>query len=97
MVVGCLRLTLQLAESHSLKSKRTLVRPLLERLQRKFNVSAAEVEAQDAHQRATIGVVCVSNDAAHSHAVLMQVLRFVEESRLDAEVSEAETEILQAL
>src|SRR5690606_29264444 len=41
-------------------------------------VAVAEVGDQDLWNRATVGVACVSNEGAHAHQVLGQVLRFVE-------------------
>ncbi|MEE9277273.1 MAG: DUF503 domain-containing protein [Dehalococcoidia bacterium] len=97
MVVGCLQLRLNLAENHSLKGKRAVVRRVTDRVRNKFNVAIAEVSTQDDHQVATIGVVCVSNDAKQCHAVLMKVLNFVEDLHMDAEIVDVETEIIQAL
>ena len=97
MVIGCLRLTLTLAENESLKGKRRVVRRVRDRVRNQFNVAAAEVEALDDWSVASIGVVCVSNDSAHAHAMLMKVLRFVERMLVDAEISDVETELLRAL
>ncbi|WP_414482504.1 DUF503 domain-containing protein [Limnochorda sp.] len=41
-------------------------------------MAVAEVGDQDLWNRATVGVACVSNEGAHAHQVLGQVLRFVE-------------------
>ncbi|HET9051233.1 MAG TPA: DUF503 domain-containing protein [Candidatus Dormibacteraeota bacterium] len=79
MVVGTLRVSLHIPESHSLKEKRAVVRSLVERLRRTFNVSVAEVEDQDAWQVATIGVVCVSADARHADEMAQKALRLIEE------------------
>ena len=96
MVVGCLRLTLLIPENASLKDKRAVVRRLQDRVRNRFNVAVAEIATQDVHDTATIGIVCVSNDAAHSHSVLMNVLHFVEDLPLDAEIQDVETEIVRA-
>ena len=42
-----------------------MVRSLTERLRRQFNVAVAEVAHHDAWQRAGLGVVAISTDAAH--------------------------------
>ena len=65
------------------------------RLRARFNVAVAEVDTQDVWQVATLAVVCVSNERAHAHTILMNTLHFVEQLRLDAEISDVETEILQ--
>ena len=65
MHVGACMLTLHVPASHSLKDKRQVVRSLIERLRRQFNVAAAEVEEQDSWQTAVLGLVVVSNEAGH--------------------------------
>lgn len=96
MTVGICRITLRLPENGSLKGKRQVVRSLTTRLRNKFNVSVAEVDAQDSWQIAKIGVTCISNDARHAREVLDHAMDFVERMRLDAEVLESEIEVSQA-
>lgn len=96
MFVACLRISLVLPENDSLKGKRAVLQRLRDRVRQRFPVAVAEVDSQDDRRHATIGIACVSNDARHGHAVLMSVRDFVEELRLDAELVDIETEILQA-
>jgi uncharacterized protein len=77
MYVGTLSFDLLLGDVHSLKEKRSLVRPIVAELQRKFAVSAAEVEHLDLHRRAGIGLAMVSGDAGHLTEVLDQCERLV--------------------
>jgi uncharacterized protein YlxP (DUF503 family) len=70
MVTGSLRIDLLLGDVHSLKDKRGLVRPLVADLRRRFSVSAAEVEHQDLHRRAVIGVAVVADSEGHCGEVL---------------------------
>jgi len=92
--VGVLRFSLRLAESGSLKDKRQVVRSVAQRIRNKFQVSVAEVADNEAWRIATIGVACVSNDASHCEQILREIVAFVEESRLDAEVIDVETEVI---
>ena len=64
-----------MANSHSLKDKRQVVKSLKDRLRRKFNVSVAEIEYQDLWQRAAVAVATVSSDRAHAERVLQTVER----------------------
>ena len=64
-------------DCHTLKQKRAVVRPMVDGLQRRFKVSAAEVGMQDKWQRADIGVAVVSGTEAHVLDVLGAVERFV--------------------
>jgi uncharacterized protein YlxP (DUF503 family) len=81
-------------ESGSLKDKRQVVHSVAQRIRNKFQVSVAEVGDNDAWQIATIGVACVSNEALQCERILDEIVRFVQDSRLDAEVFDVETEVL---
>ena len=65
MVVGLLTLEIHLPYAHSLKDKRQALRKLKERLRGRFNVAVAELDHQELWQRATVGVVSLSNDTPH--------------------------------
>ena len=73
MVVAVRSWELALAGCHSLKDKRRIVKSLKDRLHHQFNVSAAEVDHQDAWQRATIAAVTVSGDHVYAEKVLAAV------------------------
>ena len=77
MWIGALEFDLLLGDVHSLKEKRSVVRPLVAELSRKFAVSAAEVDGLELHRRAAVGVALVSPDRAHAVQVLDTVERFV--------------------
>lgn len=96
MTVGTCRLTLRLAENHSLKGKRQVVRSLTSRLRNRFNIAIAEIDDNDRWQIATLGIACISNSERHVHEILSEVLAFVERERLDAEVLDYEVEVFHA-
>jgi uncharacterized protein len=75
--IGWLEFDLLLGDVHSLKQKRSVVRPLVAELQRRFNVSAAETDALDLHRRAGIGLAVVAADRAHVVEVLDNAERLV--------------------
>lgn len=75
MWVGALQFDLLLGDVHSLKEKRSLVRPLIAEVRKRFELSVAEVDHLDLHRRASIGVAAVSPDRAH----LVDVLDAVEQ------------------
>ena len=77
MFVGTLELDVLLGDVHSLKQKRSVVRPIVAELRRRFEVAAAEAGALDLHRRATIGVAVVAADAAHCGEVLDACERLV--------------------
>lgn len=77
MYVGTLSFDLLLGDVRSLKEKRSVVRPIVAELQRKYAVSAAEVGDQDLHRRAEIGLAVVSGDTGHLTDVLDRCERLV--------------------
>ena len=70
MYVGVLTLDLLLGDVHSLKEKRSVVRPLIAELKRVSNASVAEAGMLDLHRRALIGVAVVGTDASFCRQVL---------------------------
>ncbi|HWV38150.1 MAG TPA: DUF503 domain-containing protein [Vulgatibacter sp.] len=84
MIVGALRLTLQIPGAGSLKAKRHTLRKVIDRIRARFDVSVAEVADNELWQKATIGVAAVGNDRAFVSEVLQKVLRSVDESGVEA-------------
>ncbi len=77
MWIGWLEFDLLLGDVHSLKQKRSTVRPVIAELQRKLSVSAAETGAQQLHRRAGVGLAVVSGDRTHVVDVLDAAERLV--------------------
>jgi uncharacterized protein len=94
MRIGVLTLELHIPGCASLKEKRSRLKPLLSRLHREFNISAAEVDIQDAWQAAVIACAVVSNDAAHSQRFLQEVVVWLETNWPDVEIVEDKIEII---
>ncbi len=74
MVVGALQVRLLLREARSLKDKRQVVRSIKDRLRNQFNISIAEVDAQDQWQQVVLGVAVVSSEAEHAQTQLEQIV-----------------------
>ena len=77
MFVGSVAFDLLLGDVRSLKQKRSLVRPLVAELRRRYDVSAAEAGHLDLHRRALVGVSVVAADRAHVIDVLDKCERMV--------------------
>jgi uncharacterized protein len=75
--IGWLEFDLLLGDVHSLKQKRSVIRPVIAELQRRFAVSAAETGAQGLHRRASVGIALVSADHGHVVDVLDAAERLV--------------------
>jgi uncharacterized protein YlxP (DUF503 family) len=74
MPVGVLTLEIQLPYSHSLKEKRAVLQKMRDRLRSRFNVAVAELDHEDVWQRATLGVVSISDSQSLLQSVLRQAL-----------------------
>ena len=59
MIVGVLRLELQLYSPASLKQKRSIVKSLLGRCRERFPVACAEIGLQDVWQRTQLGFTLI--------------------------------------
>ena len=70
MFTGSLVADLLLGDVRSLKEKRSVVRPVVAELRRRYAVAAAEVGDADLHRRTQVGVAAVAADAAHVTDVL---------------------------
>jgi uncharacterized protein YlxP (DUF503 family) len=86
MAIGHLTLELYLPLTGSLKEKRGIVKPLIARLRRDYNVSVCEADGQDVLSRAVLEVVCVSQNGALAYRQLEKIATRVENWRLDAEL-----------
>lgn len=94
MIVGLLNIHLQLPGCTSLKEKRSLIKPLLTRLHREFNISTAEIGLNDRWQEAVICCAMVSNDSKHAEKALQTVLLFVEQRFPNLNILENKIEII---
>ena len=72
------KLTFYIPHAQSLKDKRAVVRGVIDKTRRKFNVSVAEVDTQDAHQTLTLGIAVVSGEHAHARKMVDEITRFME-------------------
>jgi uncharacterized protein len=88
VVVGTLVVDVLLGDVHSLKEKRSVVRPIVAELRRRYEVAAAETGNADLHRRAELAVAVVSSTHGHAVQVLEQCERLV--------AGRAEVELLSA-
>lgn len=77
MWTGTLECDLLLGDVRSLKQKRSLLRPLVAEVRRRFDVAVAETGGHDLLRRAEVGVAVVAADGARCTQVLDAVERFM--------------------
>ena len=94
MLVGVLTIHLRLPGCASLKEKRGRLKPLLNQLHKKFNVSVAEMDRQDIWQEAVIACGLISNDGRQIQRALQGIVKWVEGNWSDGDVIDEKIEII---
>jgi len=90
-VVGVARWVLHLPGCRSLKTKRSIVRGLRDRMISRFRVSASETDLHDRHAMAELTAAVASPDRRHAERVIGRVDSFV---RSDPRAQVVEHEIV---
>ena len=93
-MIGVLTFHLHLPGCSSLKEKRGRLKPLLARLHRQFNVSAAEMELQDKWQEAVICCGMVGNNRVHLEQSLQVISRWLAGNWPDVQVMDDKIELI---
>ena len=93
-MIATLSIHLHIPGCASLKEKRGFIKPLIARLHREFNVSAAEMDLQDQWQETVIVCAMVGNERGHLESALQNVARWVERNWSDGDVIEQKVEIM---
>lgn len=96
MHIGICKYQINIGHSRSLKSKRRVIKPLIERLRSRFNASVSEVGEQDKWQSCTLGVVLVSSDSRYLQQQLDKINEFIIHSHGEFVVTDHQQEILIA-
>ncbi len=68
---------LYIPSSHSLKDKRSIIKPIIHRLHREFNISVSEVEKMDAWNETILVCAHVSNDKKFSQSYIYKIKAFI--------------------
>ncbi len=94
MHIATCTIKLHLEGVTSLKEKRRILKSILARLPRHFNVATAEIDHQDVWQSAIIGLVTIGNDAAYLHSLLEKAVSWIESTRPDVPIDAYSIEFL---
>ena len=63
--------------SHSLKNKRSIIKPIIHRLHREFNISVSEIDKMDVWNEAILVCAHVSNDKNFSQSYIQRIKAFI--------------------
>ena len=78
MIVSMIQLIFEIPEAGTIKDKRSIIKSVTEKLQKRFRLSAAEVDLQDSRSFAQIGAAIVSNSRVFGESVLNKALQMIE-------------------
>lgn len=91
MIVQYAEIDCLIYHAQSLKAKRSVIKPLLLKIRRDYNVSIAEVDYHSLWQRTKFAIVTVSNEKQHAEKVVQDVIKSIE-SNNDLEITFTHTE-----
>jgi len=94
MVVVVATVDVYLPGVASLKEKRGILKALIARLHKVFNIAVAEVDLNDVWQSAALGMAIVSTSAAHAESKLENVLGWIERNRPDVQIEDHTFEVI---
>lgn len=94
MIIGACTIELHIPQNESLKGKRGILKPILARLRREFNISAAEIGHNDAWQSAVLGLVTVSNDAGYAQGLLERAVHWLESNHPEVQIVDWQIQII---
>ncbi|MBU8933129.1 MAG: DUF503 domain-containing protein [candidate division Zixibacteria bacterium] len=78
MVTVVTKIHLDLPMVQSLKEKRRILKSLITRVRNSFNVSVAEVDENDSHRTAVLGMAVVANNSAFADQVTAKVINKID-------------------
>jgi uncharacterized protein YlxP (DUF503 family) len=78
MIVSMIQFIFEIPEVDNIKEKRRIIRSLKDKLQRRFNMSVAEVDLQNSLTFAQIGGALVSNSRSFGETVLQKAFQMIE-------------------
>jgi uncharacterized protein YlxP (DUF503 family) len=78
MIVSMIQMIFEIPDVDNIKEKRRILRSVKDKLQRRFNMSVAEVDLQDSLSFAQIGGALVSNSRNFGESVLHKAFEMIE-------------------
>lgn len=93
MIIGICTCEIFIFNANSLKSKRSVVKSIIEKSKNRFNISIAEVGENDKWQKSIIAFSTISNDQTIVEEIIEKVINFFD-SYSEIEIINIKREIL---
>ncbi len=93
MIIGICTCEIFIFNANSLKSKRSVVKSIIEKSKNRFNISIAEVGENDKWQKSIIAFSTISNDQTIVEETIEKVINFFD-SYSEIEIINIKREIL---
>jgi len=78
MIVSMIQIIFEIPDAFNIKEKRRVVKSVIDKLQRRFRMAAAEVDLQDSVSFSQIGGALVSNSKTFGETVLQKAFDMIE-------------------
>ena len=78
MVVSMIQIIFEIPDIDNIKEKRRVVKSVMDKMRRRFHMSAAEVDLQDSLSFAQIGGAIVSNSKVFGETVVRKAFNMIE-------------------
>jgi uncharacterized protein len=94
MTIGILYLHLYLQSCKSLKEKRSLLKPFIQRIHKEFNVSVSEMDLHDKWTESIVAITQICNDQKTIQSELNAVIHYTQNHFRNIEIVENHIELL---
>ena len=78
MIVSMIKIIFEIPDVTSIKEKRRVVKSVIDKMYRRFRMTAAEVDMQDSLSFCQIGGALVSNSKSFGETVLQKAFKMIE-------------------
>jgi len=78
MIVSMIQLIFEIPDIGSIKEKRRIIKSIMEKMRKRYRLSAAEVDLQDSLSFCQIGGAIVSNSRSFGETVLQKAFDMIE-------------------
>ncbi|MCK4358669.1 MAG: DUF503 domain-containing protein [Candidatus Cloacimonetes bacterium] len=90
MPVKSIIINLYLPLSRSLKSKRSIIKSIIQKVHNKYNVSISEINNNDKWKNATLGISIIANEMPYIEKQLSAIINFIENNYINIEITKIE-------